>query len=110
MDHQSWVSKATENLAAAHLCFDHSHKQEELIEEFVREIETKFPDVRFVEVNQSPESDNTLWLEFTKPESDDRLVEIIEYASNRTMDILLDYGYHMLVMPFVENGQLMSTS
>jgi len=25
MNYQSWISKALENLAAAQLCFDHSH-------------------------------------------------------------------------------------
>lgn len=81
-----------------------NHKQQELIDLFVKEIETKFPDIEFVEVNPSPEGENTIWLEFTKPGDDDRILDIIEYASERTMDILLNYGYHMLVLPVVENG------
>ncbi len=81
-----------------------NYKQEELVEQLAKEIEARFPDVKFVEANPSPENDRTLWLEFTRPPNDDCLMEIIEYASNRTMDILLDYGYHMLVMPIVGNG------
>jgi hypothetical protein len=80
-----------------------NHKQEELIRELVRDIEAQFPDTRFVQVSPSPESERTLWLEFTKPADDDRMLDIIEYAGPRAMDILLDYGYHMLVMPAVEN-------
>jgi len=82
-----------------------NHKQKELIEQLSKEIEEKFPDIKFVDVSSSPESEETLWLEFTKPDDDDRMLDIIEYASNRTMDILLDYGYHMLVMPIVSNGE-----
>jgi hypothetical protein len=82
-----------------------NHKQKELIAELAKEIEEKFPDIRFVRVVPSLESENTLWLEFTKPDDDDRLIEIGEYASERTMDILLDYGYHFVVLPVVADGQ-----
>jgi len=82
-----------------------NHKQEELIEQLAKEIEEKFPDISFVRVVQSPEGENTLLLEFTKPDDDDRFIEIGEYASERTMDILLDYGYHLVVLPVVENGK-----
>lgn len=81
-------------------------KQEELIEKLVKEIETRFLDVKFVQVSQSPSSANTLWIEFTAPEDEDRMIEIMEYSSVRTMDILEEYGYHFLVMPIVENGEL----
>ncbi len=83
-----------------------NHKQEELIRQLAGELETKFPDIKFVETTPSPESENTLWLLFTKPESEERFIEIGEYASERTMDILLDYGYHFVVLPDVENGAL----
>ncbi|MDZ7343439.1 MAG: hypothetical protein ONA90_02870 [candidate division KSB1 bacterium] len=33
------------------------------------------------------------------------VIEIGEYASERTMDILLDYGYHFVVLPVVVEGQ-----
>ncbi|MCG3119393.1 MAG: hypothetical protein ALAOOOJD_01785 [bacterium] len=81
-----------------------NHKQEELIAQLAREIEEKFPDIKFIEVVPSPESTNTLWLHFTEPENEARFMEIAEYASARTMDILLDYGYHLVVLPVVENG------
>ena len=82
-----------------------NHKQEELIEQLVREIETKFPETKFVDAVPSPESENTIWPEFTHPESDERFMEIIEYAGERTIDILLDYGYHFLVLPAEANGK-----
>lgn len=82
-----------------------NHKQQELIAQLAREIEEKFPDVKFVETVQSPESVNTLWLRFTEPDNDKRFMEIGEYAGERTMDILLDYGYHLVVLPVVENGK-----
>jgi hypothetical protein len=87
-----------------------NHKQEELIAQLVKDIEEKFPEVKFVEVGPSPESENTLWLDFTKPDDEDRLAALIEYASDRAMDILLDYGYHFVVLPVVENGKVMAAA
>lgn len=83
-----------------------NHKQAELIAQLAKEIEGKFPEVKFVEVGPSPESENTLWLDFTKPDDEERLAALIEYASERTTDILLDYGYHFVVLPVVENGKV----
>lgn len=82
-----------------------NHKQEELIAQLTNEIAEKFPDISFVRLAQGPDGGNTLLLEFTKPASDDRFIEIGEYTSERTMDILLDYGYHLVVLPVVENGK-----
>ena len=83
-----------------------NHKQIELINQLAEEIETKFPEVKFVEATYSPEEVNSLWLHFTRPRDEDRLMEVGEYGSNRTMDILLDYGYHMVILPTEEpNGE-----
>jgi hypothetical protein len=87
-----------------------NHKQTELIDQLVKEIEEKFPEVKFVEVMPSPEGENTLLLEFTQPDDEDRLIELGEYASERTTDILLDYGYHFVVLPVVENGKVMAAA
>ncbi len=81
-------------------------KQEELLKLLVHEIETKFADIKFVNALQSPEGENSWWLRFTKPETDERFIEIGEYTSERTTDILLDYGYHFVVLPVVGNGEL----
>ncbi|MEK7727328.1 MAG: hypothetical protein AAB354_02880 [candidate division KSB1 bacterium] len=83
-----------------------NHKQKELIALLVKEIEAKFPETKFVEAAPSAESENTIWLEFTHPDNEEKFMEIIEYAGGRTMDILLDYGYHFLVLPSEANGKL----
>ena len=74
-------------------------RQEELIEEVVSHVREKFPEVRFIKVSESPEDPESLWIRVTAPEDEDRESELTEYACDKTMDILMDYGYHMLVMP-----------
>jgi len=74
-------------------------KQEELIKRFVKDVQKKFPDVKFINVTTSPENPNELWIRVTAPENEEREFELVEYSSDKTIDILLEYGYHILVMP-----------
>ncbi len=79
-------------------------KQEELLQNLVQELEGKFPEMKFVKAYPGLEGENSWWLDFTGPETDERLIEVGEYASERTTDILLDYGYHFVVLPATANG------
>jgi len=74
-------------------------KQEQLIEEFQDDLKKHFPDVSFVEVTESWENPNDLWIHVTCPEDEDREIELVEFFGEKTMDVLEDYGYHMLIMP-----------
>jgi hypothetical protein len=74
-------------------------KQEELIDELMTQIQERYPEVELIRVTESPESSSTLWIEVTAPEDEDRRIEMREFGSDKVTDILLDYGYHMLVMP-----------
>ncbi len=74
-------------------------KQERLIEEFQDDLKKHFPDVSFVEVTESWENPNDLWIHVTCPEDEDREIELTEFFGGKTMDVLEDYGYHMLIMP-----------
>lgn len=82
-----------------------NHKQSELIEQLAHDIQQRFPEIKFVDAAPSPEGENTMWLHFTKPDNDDRFIALSEYAGQRESDILLDYGYHFVVLPTVENGK-----
>lgn len=73
-------------------------------------IETKFPETKFVGVVPSPGGENTLWLQFTNPDDDDRMLDVIEFSGSLAMDIPEEYGYHFLAMPVVENGELAASS
>jgi len=74
-------------------------KQEELIKKLMRAIRRKFPEVTLINIVEGPEDPETLWINVTAPEDEDREMALIKFAGNRLIDILLDYGYHMLVMP-----------
>ena len=74
-------------------------KQEELIGELIRYVRNEFPEIEFIKVTESPEDPETFWINVTAPEDEDRAMALIRFTSDKATDILLDYGYHMLVMP-----------
>ena len=74
-------------------------EQKELIKQLVKEIQQKFPEIELINVTPSPENPATLWINVTSPDDDDREMEIGEFGAEKTLEILLDYGYHMIVMP-----------
>jgi hypothetical protein len=74
-------------------------KQEQLIEEFQDDLKKHFPDVSFVEVTESWENPNDLWIHVTRPKDDDKEIALMDFFSEKTADILMDYGYYMLLMP-----------
>ncbi|MDM8522866.1 hypothetical protein QUF80_05780 [Desulfococcaceae bacterium HSG8] len=74
-------------------------RQEELIDELINQIREKYPETELVGITQSPEDPESLWIRVTAPEDEDRKIELREFGNEKAADILLDYGYHMLVMP-----------
>ena len=74
-------------------------KQEELIDELVNTLRIKFPEIELINITESPEDSESLWINITAPKDEDIEIELREFASDKTTDILLDYGYHMLIMP-----------
>lgn len=74
-------------------------KQQELIDGLVEALKEKFPEVRFVDVTESPENPNDLWINVSKVKDDDRFIELTDFCGEKSTDILMDYGYHILVMP-----------
>ncbi len=74
-------------------------KQEELIEKLMSQIKKRFPEVRLINIMESCEDPESLWIEVTAPEDEDRNMDLREYAGDKVFDIIMDYGYHILVMP-----------
>jgi len=74
-------------------------KQEELTREFFQMVREKFPEVGLIDITSSPEDPNDLWINVTAPADEEREFDLMDMASLRSADILLEYGYSILVMP-----------
>ena len=74
-------------------------KQKELINNLIQTVQKKFPEIQLVNITESPEDPSDLWVNIIFPEDENRKIELMEYAANLETDILLDYGYHIMLMP-----------
>ena len=74
-------------------------KQKELVETFFQTIKAEFTEVELIDVTESPEDPCDLWVNVTAPEDEDREIAMTEFACDKTTDMLLDYGYHILILP-----------
>jgi len=82
-------------------------KQEELIEKLMQTVRDRFPEVELINIMESPEDSESLWINVSGPEDEDREIALREFAADKTTDILTDYGYHMLVMPTPKSEMLL---
>jgi len=74
-------------------------KQRELIDRLFNAVKEKFPEVNFLKVTESPEDPADLWVNVTAPEDEEREMELTEFSSDITTDMLLDYGCYISIMP-----------
>lgn len=72
-------------------------KQKELCDEFYLALKEKFPEVELINITESPENSRELWLHITDPHDDDQEIEIREFAAQKSTEILLNYGYPILI-------------
>jgi hypothetical protein len=73
-------------------------KQEELAHKLFSALKYKFPEVSLINITESPADPRAVWVNITAAKDEDREIDMIEFASDKTTDILLDYGYYISVM------------
>ena len=74
-------------------------KQQELVDRLFQTVNTRFPEVELLNVSPSAEDPRDLWVNVTAPADKDRECALMELASASSADILMDYGYSILVLP-----------
>lgn len=79
-----------------------TRKQREFIDELLDLLRSKFPETRLIDLRESPESHNDIWI-IVSAKDDEAYSDMIELAAERATDILVEYGYKFSVMPRVED-------
>jgi len=72
-------------------------KQIELSNMLFEKLANRFPDLKLVGITESPESQNGIWVNVTMPKDEDKEEQIYDMASEISVDILLDYGYDIII-------------
>jgi hypothetical protein len=72
-------------------------KQCELSQMLFDRLKQQFPEINLVDITESIENPNHMWVNIILPSDEDREIEIRELASEISTDLLLDYGYHITI-------------
>jgi hypothetical protein len=73
-------------------------KQKELIDDLYQSTKQRFPEIDLINITNSPENSEEIWINVTTP-NEQLEDELIVFSAEKSTDILLDYGYQILVMP-----------
>jgi hypothetical protein len=56
-----------------------------------------FPEIELVSIVESPFQRDSIWVNIILPEDDDRDIALCELAGEISTDILMDYGYDIMI-------------
>jgi hypothetical protein len=63
-----------------------------------RTLKAKFPEIELVDITESVEDPRDVWVHLIMPEDEDRVIELREFAADKSMDILMEQGYHITII------------
>ena len=76
-----------------------NHKQQELIDELFNKVKELYPEIVFKDLEFSPDDPEHIWINVIVDMDEDKEIEMTHYASDLAIDILLNYGYRISIMP-----------
>ncbi len=62
-----------------------------------KQLKEQFPELKMVNMTESAENHDHIWVNIVMPDDAEREISVRERASELSMDILLDHGYHITV-------------
>jgi len=74
-------------------------KQRELSQMLFDKLKQRFSDLEMINIMEGPENPNHIWVNIIMPEDEDREIKVYEEAGKISSDILMDYGYMILISP-----------
>ena len=74
-------------------------RQQQLAHELFDTVHAHFPEITLLNVSSSPENPQDLWVNVTAPDDESREGALLDIASEQSLDILLEHGYSILIMP-----------
>ncbi len=79
-----------------------NHVQEKLVKELIEYARIKYPEVEIETIIEGPSIPNHAWVivkGINWNDDDDRVMDFMEYSSEKETDILVEYGYPISLMP-----------
>jgi len=79
-------------------------KQQELINDILKEAKNKYPVIEFVDLSTNPDDPEHIWVNVEGDMEEEQMLEFFDFAAELDINILLDYGYKITLM--LENPDL----
>ncbi|MFQ5627725.1 MAG: hypothetical protein ACE5I1_03115 [bacterium] len=80
-------------------------KQQELSEMLFDKLKIKFPELDLIDITESPENPNHVLVNIIIPDDDDKEIAIRKRAGKISTDILMKYGYLIMISTAVREEQ-----
>ena len=74
-------------------------KQQQLIDELFAKVKEKYPEIILKSLEASPDDPEHIWINVIADMDEDREIEMHSYSAELQIDILMDYGYAISIMP-----------
>ncbi len=75
-----------------------NYKQQQLIIELLAKVQEMYPEIKFKNLEVSPDDPEHIWINVIADMDEDREIEMSHFCSNLEYDILMDYGYAISIM------------
>jgi hypothetical protein len=72
-------------------------KYTELGQRLFKQLKNQFPELKMVDMTESIENRDHVWVNIVMPDDEEREIAVRELASELSMDILIEHGYHITV-------------
>jgi hypothetical protein len=69
----------------------------ELGQQLFKRLKERFSELEMVSMTESAENRDHIWVNIIMPDDEEREIAVREMASELSMDILLEHGYHITV-------------
>jgi len=80
-----------------------NYKQQELIEEFFNLVKSKYPEIEFEGLQESPNDPGYIWICVVTDMDEEREMEMREFAVHHAIEIFDKYGYLFSIMVTNQN-------
>ncbi len=69
----------------------------EFCKKIFNQLKERYPEIELIEIAESVEDSDTLWVEIAMPENEDREIEAQEMGAELATDVLLEHGHDISV-------------
>jgi hypothetical protein len=75
-----------------------NHKQQDIIDDFLKKAQEKFPDIKFVDLSVSPDDPDHIWINVISNMDDEKHLEFLDFETDMEVEIDDNYGYRITMM------------